>query len=131
MHKKPAKTLTEVRSRRESAKPKGVPAATAADCGPVDLTEVRRQIRHLVEHRALGMVETTIEEVSKGHYLGMKYLFEMIGLYPAEAADGSLPQESMATILLQRLGLADIPKTGEKVTKDSDLKTRTSGDGLE
>jgi len=29
------------------------------------------------------MVETTIEEVGKGHYLGMKYLFERIGLYPA------------------------------------------------
>ena len=29
------------------------------------------------------MVEYTIEEVANGHYLGMKYLFEMIGLYPA------------------------------------------------
>ena len=29
------------------------------------------------------MVKTTMEEAEKGHYVAMKYLFEMIGLYPA------------------------------------------------
>ena len=45
----------------------------------VDLAAIRQQITNLVGNGAVGMVETTIEEVGKGHYLGMKYLFEMVG----------------------------------------------------
>jgi hypothetical protein len=41
----------------------------------------------LVGNGAVGMVEATRDEVGKGHYLGMKYLFEMIGLYPATSPD--------------------------------------------
>ena len=42
-----------------------------------DLAEIRRQITDLVGKGAVGMVETTMEEVGKGDYLGMKYLFEI------------------------------------------------------
>ena len=41
--------------------------------------EIRQQITNLERNDAVGMVEITMEEVGKGHYLGMKYLFEMIG----------------------------------------------------
>ena len=50
--------------------------------------EIRQQIANLAGSDAVGMVEVTMEEVEKGHYLGMKYLFEMIGLYPAAGEDG-------------------------------------------
>src|SRR6202795_2340097 len=73
----------------------------------VDLAAIRQQITNLVGNDALGMVETTIEEVGKGHYLGMKYLFEMIGLYPGTAADGAPVPDSMAATLLRRLGLLE------------------------
>jgi len=46
----------------------------------VDLAVVRGQITNLVGNRAVKMVTTTMNEVDKGHYLAMKYLFEMIGL---------------------------------------------------
>jgi hypothetical protein len=46
----------------------------------MDLAEIRRQITDLVGNGAVGMVEATMDEAGKGHYLGMKYLFEMIGL---------------------------------------------------
>jgi hypothetical protein len=42
-----------------------------------DLGEIRRQITDLVGNGAVGMVETTMEEVGKGHYRGMKYLFQI------------------------------------------------------
>jgi len=41
------------------------------------LAEIRWQIADLVGNGAVGMVETTMEEVGKAHYLGMKYLFEI------------------------------------------------------
>jgi hypothetical protein len=106
------------------------PAAKKGTRKPVDLVEIRQQITNLVGNDAVGMVEITMEEVGKGHYLGMKYLFEMIGLYPAATEDGTSVPDSMAAILLRRLGL---PETVEpEVTKDKELATAVSNDeGLE
>ncbi len=84
---------------------------------PMDLAEIRRQIADLVGNGAVGMVETTIEEVGKGHYLGMKYLFEMIGLYPATSTDDAPIQESMAATLLRRLGLPERPIAEPRLPK--------------
>src|ERR1700722_16448929 len=82
------------------------PAAKKGARKPVDLAEIRQQITNLVGNDAGGMVEITMEEVGKGHYLGMKYLFEMIGLYPATTSgDGALVSDSMVATLLRRLGL--------------------------
>jgi hypothetical protein len=98
----------------------------------VDLAAIRQQIANLVGNDAIGMVETTIEEVGKGHYLGMKYLFELVGLYPATTGgDGALVSDSMAATLLRRLGLPEAPLPEEKVTKDVETPTTVSDDGLE
>lgn len=98
---------------------------------PMDLAEIRRQIADLVGNGAVGMVETTIEEVGKGHYLGMKYLFEMIGLYPAISTDDAPIQETMAATLLRRLGLPETPIAEPSVTKDSGPSPASAADGLE
>ena len=98
----------------------------------VDLAEIRQQITNLVGNDAVGMVEITMEEVGKGHYLGMKYLFEMIGLYPATGEDGALVPDSMAAVLLRRLGLPEPPMPEPAVTKDQEATAVVSDDeGLE
>ena len=98
----------------------------------VDLAAIRPQIANRVGNDAIGMVETTIEEVGKGHYLGMKYLFELVGLYPATTGgDGALVSDSMAATLLRRLGLPEAPLPEEKVTKDVETPATVSDDGLE
>ena len=99
-----------------------------------DLADVRRQITDLVRNGAVEMVETTIDQVGNGHYLGMKYLFEMIGLYPATSIDDAPAQDSMAAILLRRLGLPEMQMSEQTVTKDSTDSVRpavASEDGLE
>ena len=75
----------------------------------------------LVGNGAAGMVETTMEEVGKGHYLGMKYLFEMIGLYPATSADDGPVEDSLAATLLRRLGIPYSSTPDAGVTKDSTM----------
>ena len=65
-------------------------------------------------------VEITMEEVGKGHYLGMKYLFEMIGLYPATGEEGTLVPDSMAAVLMRRLGLPENAAPEQIVTKDQE-----------
>lgn len=97
----------------------------------MDLAEIRRQITELVGNGAVGMVESTMEEVGKGHYLGMKYLFEMIGLYPATAADDAPIENTLAAILLRRLGLPEEPMPEPRVTKDSEATPSASEDVLE
>ncbi len=69
----------------------------------MDLAEIRRQITDLVGNGAVAMVEATMDEVGKGHYLGMKYLFDMIGLYPATSPDDAPVEDSPAAILLRTL----------------------------
>ena len=84
----------------------------------VDLAVVRGQITNLVGNRAVKMVTTTMNEVDKGHYLAMKYLFEMIGLCPATAPEGPLPEDSLAKTLLRRLKLPEETDTGTEVTQE-------------
>jgi hypothetical protein len=84
----------------------------------VDLAVVRGQITNLVGNRAVKMVTTTMNEVDKGHYLAMKYLFEMIGLCPATAPEGPLPEDSLAKTLLRRLRLPEETDPGTEVTQE-------------
>jgi hypothetical protein len=107
------------------------PQATTVARKSPDMAEIRRQITELVGSGALEMVSTTIKEVGKGHYLGMKYLFELVGLYPATSADGESASDSMAATLLRRLGLPEVPVPEQKVTKDRETPSAVSEDSLE
>lgn len=112
-----------------SARPAS-PAKSAERKAP-ELAEIRRQLADIVGNGAVGMVETTIEQVGKGHYLGMKYLFEMIGLYPATATDNATAEDSLAAILLRRLGLPETPIPEPGVTKGSGPSAAAPEDSLE
>jgi hypothetical protein len=102
-----------------------------------DLASIREQIANLVGSEAVGMVTTTIAEVEKGHYLALKYLFEMIGLYPAAGADETPGEAALAKTLLRRLGIPEEAtpvelKLTSLVTKDTDADpTANTNDALE
>ncbi|HWF91795.1 MAG TPA: hypothetical protein VN684_05895 [Terriglobales bacterium] len=72
-----------------------------------DVTELRRQIENLVTRKAVTMVETAIGEADKGHFAAMKYLFEMIGLYPGPSEAEPEGEDSLARTLLRRLGMPE------------------------
>ena len=86
---------------------------------PADLAAIRKEISCLVGNEAISMVETTMAEVEKGHYAAMKFLFEMIGLYPATGQEEAVGAESVARRLVRRLGLPEEPKLDTEVTNDS------------
>lgn len=75
--------------------------------GPAEeLSELRRKISELVAQNAVPMVQQAIDAVrEEGQYQAIKYLFEMIGLYPAVAQEDSESQDSLAQVLLEQLGL--------------------------
>jgi hypothetical protein len=111
--------------RRANGKPpvkdKGkMPEPELAVDTPVNIGQIRDQITKAVGSRALHMVRTTITEVENGHYLAMKYLFEMVGLYPATAATDPSEEGSLAKILLRNLGLQEeLAQPQTKVSEDS------------
>ena len=96
------------------------PAGGRGSRKPVDLQEIREKITNLVGEEAGPMVESAIEEAHKGHYGAMKYLFEIVGLYPAEENEEGQTENSLARTLLRRLGLSETPRLENPVTKDSE-----------
>jgi len=72
------------------------------------------------------MVRQALDSVTEeGQYQAIKYLFEMIGLYPAAAQEESRLQDSLARTLLERLDLPEIAmqepvERAEKIITDRD-----------
>ncbi len=74
-----------------------------------DLVAVRQKIANHVGGKALQMVRVlTTDAAIKGNLSAMKYLFEMVGLFPASGPQaGPQEQDCLARTLLERLGLED------------------------
>ena len=124
MKKRTAKT-----GRKNPAK--GSPGAPGSQ-KPVDLGSIREQIANLVGSQAVNLVETTIEKAGEGQYQAMKYLFEMIGLYPETSREEAREEDSLAKVLLRRLGLpeeADL--TGEAVEEHASQAMAVRDDAVE
>ena len=109
--------VKKTKSRRARKRAKRLPRGKKARQA-TDLAAIRQQITDLVRNQALPMVEITISEVDKGHYAAMKYLFEMIGLYPAATQEENEGEDSLARTLLRRLGLPEEPMLEAEITKD-------------
>jgi hypothetical protein len=74
-----------------------------------ELSALRRKISELVAQNAVPMVQQAIDAVrEEGQYQAIKYLFEMIGLYPAVVQEDAEAQDSLAQVLLEQLGLTPI-----------------------
>ena len=98
---------------------KSNPQLTMTECEQAkSFPELRKEITTLVKSSAVDMVTETIKQVNEGHYAAMKYLFEMIGLFPAPSQEEAPPEDSLARMLLLRLGLPDEPVPAGKVTQN-------------
>jgi hypothetical protein len=71
---------------------------------PVDLVFVRQQVTNLVANRALELVHEILEHIGRGNYQAMRYLFEMVGLFPAVANEKAPAGDSLTETLLNYLG---------------------------
>lgn len=74
----------------------------------INLAELREEITEMVKSRAMSLVDTMIAEADKGNLAAMKYLLEMISLYPAPTDEEEPAGESaLAKTLIRRLGLVE------------------------
>ena len=82
-------------------------AATATDgvAKPVAFEMLRPQIKAIVTSNAVDMIQAMVSHAKKGQYQCLKYLFELIGLYPATVDDEAQHDDCLAQFLLNRLGI--------------------------
>jgi hypothetical protein len=118
---KPKNKIAKKKSAKSAGKRRGRPS--------VDLEGVRHQIHQRIGQEALGMVESTIAEADKGHYPAMKYLFEIIGLYPTTGEEAEAGDDSLARTLMRRLVFPDEPASEASSPKDlADVAPAVTGD---
>lgn len=106
---------------------------------PVDLQAIREAIVIQVGAEAAEMTDALVEEAKKGQLAPTKFLFEMIGLYPASAAAGDNEQAEdeegeegtdLARVLLRRLSLPEPDESGE-VTAELEVANAAAGNSVE
>ena len=79
--------------------------ATNQPRADANLPELRQRITDLVARNAVAMVQCAIDGVlEEGQYQAIKYLFEMIGIYPAASGEAETPEDGLSRILLRHLG---------------------------
>jgi hypothetical protein len=110
--------MNKAKASKARKRPRRAPSVPKKALKKVDLVVIGELITNLVGNRAIEMVEITMDEVDKGHYLAMKYLFEMIGLCPATAPEGAIQEDSLAKTLLRRLRFPEESDPGTEVTKE-------------
>jgi hypothetical protein len=110
--------MNKAKASKARKRPRRAPSVPKKALKKVDLVVIEELITNLVGNRAIEMVEITMDEVDKGHYLAMKYLFEMIGLCPATAPEGAIQDDSLAKTLLRRLRFPEESDPGTEVTKE-------------
>ena len=72
---------------------------------PKDMVEARKNTSDVVRCSAMEIIDALIQKAKDGEVGPAKYLFEMVGLYPATEETSSKPEDSLAYTLLQRMGL--------------------------
>ena len=93
---------------------------------PVDLGAVRQQVTNLVGNRALEVVHQILDQIGRGNYQAMKYLFEMVGLFPAATSEGTPAEDSLAQALLNDLGIpGGSSSSGEAAQRESEREARS------
>ena len=71
-----------------------------------NVAELRQKITALVARNAVGMVQCAIDGVMEdGQYQAIKYLFEMVGIYPPAGGDAEQSEDTLSKVLLQHLGV--------------------------
>jgi hypothetical protein len=98
-----------------------------------DPVAVREQLATMVGDHASELLDHAIEETNKKpNVSGIKFMFEMAGIYPAGTLPTAEEAEPLAKTLLQALGLPTDPNCQEEVTKDSVLAAEVAtGDTVE
>jgi hypothetical protein len=111
----PAKALSKRRAAKSAkARPGSKPARSksarkkAAVQRLITIEDARQDLLRMVCLNSEAITQAVIDEALQGKYLSAKFLFDAVGLCPVhlEKVESATEEESLASLLLQRFGLA-------------------------
>lgn len=124
-----AKAKSKSKARADSSK------AAVRGTKSVDVASLRQTIARMVAVAASDMVKAAIGEAKKGHSTALKYLFEMVGVYPPapETEQAEQREMSLAELFCRELGLPmRPPETVEKeLEAEADEPETIASDAVE
>jgi hypothetical protein len=89
-----------------------------------ELSALRQEITELVARNAVVMVQNAIDAVNEGgQFQAIKYLFEMIGLYPALGAEDETGEASLAGTLLHHLGIQELSEPKGELRRPNESRS--------
>jgi Dual specificity phosphatase, catalytic domain len=96
------------------------PVEASISTEEADVARVRKNIHNMVWNSVEEIARSVIEAAKNGELAPAKYLFEVVGMYPAtEESRGKPKEDSPAYLLLKRLGLPTEPVVGDKDSPQS------------
>jgi hypothetical protein len=96
------------KAKKRVAKKKITPGVDAKARSAEEIQRVRNRVRNVIMDRSVEMAERVAQSVTEGGQVtALKYLWEAAGLFPADAEEENGEQDSLAKVLLERMGLAD------------------------
>jgi hypothetical protein len=102
--------MKKAKGKSKGTAKKSANKSTPKSKKPVDMVKVRENINDLVTDSAEDIATEVIKVAKTGQLASAKYLFEVVGLYPATEETKAKPQEdSLALTLLRRMGLPTEP----------------------
>ncbi len=127
-----AKAVTKKKAKKSGGKGSSKKAAN----GPENVAVTREKVSHVIAEHAPKMTEAMAAEAEKGHLATFKYLFELLGIYPASTVEPEAEDSNdLARVLLNRFDFpykgpgdeeaAEGPKDGELIpagTKDDSVE---------
>jgi len=107
---------TKGKSKSEAKKPAKKSGDKTSDktSQPKAIGEVRENISELVRDSANEIANELITIAKAGQLASARYLFEVVGLYPPTEQTASKPDDSLAHVLLKRMGLPIEPVIREE-----------------
>lgn len=124
--------MTKAKKKAGRGAKKSTPKNPASD--PVNVPEIREKVRQLIAAKVEQMVGANADEASKGQLAPLKFLFEVLGVYPdsgeaePEAEDGN----DLARVLLNRFQFPNpAPSDEDSAEADEAVPAAVTGDSVE
>jgi hypothetical protein len=91
-----------------------------------EIQKVRNKVTNVIVDSAAEMAERVVQSVTEsGQVTALKYLWEVAGLFPADGEAENGEPDSLAKILLERMGFkGELPSNGP--AEDGDVESESA-----
>ena len=120
-------TMAKTKAKKPAVEKKSAPPMDSKAKSAEEIQRLRNMVTNLIFSNSEEMAARVVQSVTEGGQVAaLKYLWEMAGLFPFEESGENGERESLAKILLERMGLqGKVPVSAEDDEGDveSDVKS--------